>query len=474
MPALLYTVSRAVGLFALLLTVTPGLATRPTVEADAAPSFTLTKLDPFGSGAGNVFPLSVNNSGQITGLVHVSSTVAKGFYFQPAAKGTGGHSYAVPVPKGDSSADFNSLNDAGNAAGYVCLNVSCSQYLPYAGQIGGSKVALTPLKGPRSGGKIKYGSAFQINKSGTITGYVVLKSGQLVGLIWKNSGSSTSPRWTTPVAMIKPASFSSVYGTALDASGDVAGYAVRGNLGIETISGTSGSPAVLPGFQGTKVSGVTQSFAQAVYAKPSTGSGNRSLVVVGSSYESGTGQAEGSNPCLWNVTISGGKVRKVSAPVELGQDYNEPSGGNGVAYGINSHGWVVGDAGLSDQSSPMLWINSGEQPVSSGSSYLLQNTLPFDSPAFALEDACSVNDNGVIVGRGAASGTKLVPGKNLPYAPGTVFPGRFGYGVAGQTSSRARSETPEPLAHNRAATARNSVATGCGSSCDEGYILTPK
>jgi hypothetical protein len=104
------------------------------------PSFTLTKLTPFGAGDGDVTPVTINKRCQIAGWVNVSGAIEKGFLDQPSLKGTDGHSYAVPVPKCDASADFNSTNDGGDAAGYVCRGPECKTYLPYAGHFSNSAI----------------------------------------------------------------------------------------------------------------------------------------------------------------------------------------------------------------------------------------------------------------------------------------------------------------------------------------------
>ena len=379
-------------LAASLVIVVPVLAS--SVSAASTPAFTLTKLDPFGAGAGDVIPVAINDKSQITGYVMINSSVAKGFFYQPAAHGQAAHPHALPVPKGDISADFNSLNNQGEAAGYVCIDVGCHRYLPYGGVINGSKATLTPLPSPL-GAKVSRGSGFQINASGAITGYAVLSNGQDVGLEWKSSGPAAHPRWSTPIRLSIPFSFKFANGIAIDAQGDVAGNGSRGKFDLGTIAGTSGPASVLPGFNGTKVPNVTQSYPLAVYsAGPAGKSANRMLTVVGYSYESGTVQDQRDNPCVWTVTVKAGRVIKVSNPVQLGQDYNDPAGGNGAASSLNSHGWVVGDAGVYDSFTPMLWVRSSALASSPYDSFQLQNLVPFDSPSFALDEAVSVNNEG--------------------------------------------------------------------------------
>ena len=211
--------------------------------------------------------------------------------------------------------------------------------------------------------------------------------------------------------MYSPKSFDYVDGTAIDASGDIAGYGQLGKSGIATISGPSGGSVPLSGFTTSTVANVTQSYATDASSTPLNRSSSRSVsaTMVGYAYESGSGNSQNYNPALWHATVIRGRVSSVSKPVELGTDYNDPAGGTyGSANSINDHGWLVGDAGL-DQATPMLWITDNQGATAgSFSAFQLQTLTPNGSPACSFIEASSVNDKGQIVGTLLASTTKFV------------------------------------------------------------------
>ncbi|HZT95888.1 MAG TPA: hypothetical protein VFB34_03520 [Chloroflexota bacterium] len=384
-------------------------ATGGVSQATTAPSFTVKVLSPFGPNAGDDYPTGLNNAGQIVGYVQSSSAI-RGFFYEPGTGGSG-RSYAVPVPKGDHAAAFNAVDNGSLAAGFVCVDEACKHYLPYAGRIAGSTAALFALR-PPSTQTLALGSAYAIDAAGDVTGFVRLASGQSFGVEWRNRGSLSKPSWSTAIRLSAPSGFVSAYGTAVDRAGDVGGFAQKGSIGFATISGPLGGVQPLSGFRGTAVKNVIQSYAAAALSQPSsrTGSGNGSAIVVGSSYESGSGQNQYSNPAAWRVTIVRGKVSRVSKPFELGTDYNDPNGGlYGGASSMNAHGWTVGLAGI-DNPTAMLWMLATTAAGGlTDSAFQLQTLTPQGSPACDFNQAVSVNDRGQVVGTFLPSGNKYRP-----------------------------------------------------------------
>lgn len=387
---------------------------RTALGASEPPSFLVKVLAPLGPSAGDHYANAINDNGVIVGEVS-SGSAYKGFVYHPSTNGSAAGSSAIAPPKRFKAAVFNSINDSNEAAGYVCLTKKCSSYLPYAGILNGSKFDLVPLRPPNSKDSVAYGSAFAINGAGTIVGYEVMKSGQNKGLKWKLVPSANPPRWSKPTILPRPKTFRSADGVALDSVGDVGGYGVYGNYIQATIAGSKGHAVPLRGLTAKAVPAfVDQTEVSAIQAQLSTpGTGNRTLTVVGDSYVSGTASAPQYKPVVWQVRIQAGKVVKVGKPVELGPDYNQPSGASyGEAMSIDKNGWIVGLAAVDDPT-PMLWIaGAATGGLPSFAAYQLQPLTPEGSPACAFTEADSVNNKGQIVGVVGASTTKFIAGRN--------------------------------------------------------------
>lgn len=270
----------------------------------AASAANYTALD-----LGTIFPISINNNGQVLGFAPTPFGFFSSFGFDDVAVITG-------INGQTSLSHMNNLggiNDAGQVAG-------TRGFWPYpttalfTGPGGVGETELSPSAGTRS-------YAHDINNNGQVVGSYVTNSGQLRSFITGPNGVGFTDLNTLGVGGGESAA------NVVNASGQVAGYFYRSE--DQKPDGTSSGPhAFITGPNGT---GMVPLFAQideySSYAQAinDTGqvTGNMSTLISDRNFAS-------------HVFITGANGKGITFLGTLdGTDYSQ-------AYDINASGWVVG------------------------------------------------------------------------------------------------------------------------------------